>query len=174
MPARAKRVDETIGTWPTAWGMMGGARGAKGLRRIILPHHSPKDLRELLAWEHPGAATDDEAFADVAALCRDYFNRKGPDFADVPCDLSTVGPFARRILAACRAIPFGQRLTYAALARSAGEAGKARPAAQALGRNPIPLVIPCHRVVATGGGLGGFSAPGGVDLKARMLALESS
>jgi len=172
MTAKASPVNETIGTWPTAWGLMGGVCGPAGLRRIMLPHYRPKDLRDVLAWEHPGAATDDDAFADVAALCRDYFNRKAPDFAPVACDLSTVGPFARRILAACRQIAHGERLTYAALAAAAGEPGKARPAAQALGKNPIPLIIPCHRVVAAGGKLGGFSAPGGVDQKARMLELE--
>ncbi len=161
-----------IGTWTTAAGPMGGVRGPDGLRQIILPHYTLGDLRELLAWEHTGATADDDVFADVADLCRAYFNRRAVDFGEVACDLSTVGPFARRILAACRAIPYGQRQTYTQLARMAGEDGKQRAAAQALGANPLPLIIPCHRVVAAGGGLGGFSAAGGVDLKRRLLDLE--
>ena len=174
MSARKRTVAETIGVWPTAAGPMGGVRGADGLRRIILPHYAMGDLRDLLAWEHQGAAVDDDAFADVADLCRAYFNRSAADFGDLPCDLSTVGPFARRILTTCRAIPYGQTRTYTQLALMAKEDGKQRAAAQALGANPIPLVIPCHRVVAAGGGLGGFTAAGGVDLKKRLLDLERS
>ena len=153
-------------------GPMGGVRGPDGLRRIILPHYAMDDLRALLAWEHAGAAADDAAFEDVAALCRAYFNRQAVDFADVPCDLSAVGPFARRILQTCRTIPYGQTRTYTQLALMAKEDGKQRAAAQALGANPVPLVIPCHRVVAAGGGLGGFTAEGGADLKKRLLDLE--
>ncbi|MFW6153993.1 MAG: methylated-DNA--[protein]-cysteine S-methyltransferase [Planctomycetota bacterium] len=174
MSARKRTVPETIGAWPTAAGPMGGVRGPDGLRRIVLPHYAMSDLRDLLAWEHQGAAVDDDAFEDVADLCRAYFNRQTVDFGEVPCDLSTVGPFARRILAACRTIPYGQTRTYTQLALMAHEDSKQRAAAQALGANPLPLIIPCHRVVAAGGGLGGFTAAGGVELKKRLLDLERS
>ena len=166
-------VAETTGTWPTPWGRMGFVRGENGLRRIVLPHYSPQDLRDLLAWEHPGATVDDEAFAELAAECRAYFNGEPVAFGTVQCDLSTVGPFARKILTSCRQIAYGQTRTYSQLATMAGEQGKARATAQALGRNPLPLVIPCHRVVAAGGRLGGFSAPGGVQIKRKMIELET-
>ena len=165
-------ADQTVGTWPTPWGRMGFVRGTKGLRRVVLPHYSPRDLSDLLAWEHPGASVDDEAFAELAALCRAYFNGEPVDFGPVRCDLAAVGPFARRILTACRRIGYGRTRTYSQLARMADEEGKARAAARALGSNPVPLVVPCHRVVAAGGGLGGFSAAGGVELKRRMIELE--
>ncbi len=173
MSPKRSNVPETTGVWPTAWGAMGGVSGPDGLRRIILPHYRPGDLRQLLAWEHPGARTDDKAFAEVAALCQAYFNGKDAGLAAVTCDLSTVGPFARDILGACREIPFGGTLSYSELAKRASQLGKARAAARALGANPIPLIIPCHRVVAAGGGIGGFSAVGGVAQKRRMLDLEA-
>ena len=171
MAGRKHRTDEVVGTWPSPWGLMGGVRGPAGLRGIVLPHYAPQDLRDLLMWEHPGAREDLHAFAELADMCCDYFNGKLADFSSVACDLSTEGPFARRVLTACRQIPYGQTRTYTALAQMAGEHGKARPVAQALGKNPLALIIPCHRVVAAGG-LGGFSAPGGPDLKARMIELE--
>ena len=151
---------------------MGAVRGANGVCRIVLPHYSPQDLRDLLQWEHPAARFDAEPLEQLAELCCAYFNGEAADFSTVTCDLAGVGPFGRRILTACREIPYGQTRTYTAVAHMAGEPGKARPAAQALGRNPVPLVIPCHRVVAAGGRLGGFSAAGGVELKQRMLERE--
>jgi len=172
MSGRKTSVPETIGAWTTAAGPMGGVRGEAGLRRIVLPHYAMGDLRDLLAWEHQGATADDDAFADVAELCRAYFNRQRVEFSEVVCDLSVIGPFARTILTACREIPYGQTRSYTQLALMAGEDGKQRAAAQALGANPIPLIIPCHRVIAAGGGIGGFSAAGGVELKKRMLELE--
>ncbi|NQU75006.1 MAG: methylated-DNA--[protein]-cysteine S-methyltransferase [Planctomycetes bacterium] len=165
--------EEILGTWSSPWGRMGGVYGPDGLRRIELPHYYPDDLLDLLKWEHPGARIDDAAFAELADLCSDYFNRRAVDFSTVRCDLSGCGPFAQKILTACRKVPYGQTRSYSALAGLAGEPGKARPAAQALGKNPIPLVIPCHRIVLAAGRLGGFSAPGGIQLKSRLIELES-
>jgi methylated-DNA-[protein]-cysteine S-methyltransferase len=169
--ADSSSAEQTISIWKTAWGVMGGVRGPAGVSAIVLPHYSPNDLRDLLKWEHPGARMDDAAFADLAELCGDYFNGKRVDFSAVVCDLAGQGPFARQILTACRQVPYGQTRTYTQLAAMAGQPDKARHAAQALGKNPVPLIIPCHRVLAAGG-LGGFSAPGGVELKRRMLDLE--
>lgn len=173
MTTTAKDTGRVVfGVFPTAWGPMGGVMGPSGLRRLILPHYSPSDLHDLLAWETPDAAHDDAAFEPLAALCRDYMNRKPVDFNGVACDLCACGPFGRRILEACRTIPYGQTRSYTQLAVMAGETGKQRAVAQAMGRNPVPLIVPCHRVVGAGRSLGGFSAPGGVDLKRRMLELE--
>jgi methylated-DNA-[protein]-cysteine S-methyltransferase len=152
---------------------MGGVRSAAGLCRLELPYYSSDDLGALLQWEHPGSRVDDAALAEAAELCRAYFNGQPVGFSAVACDLSAVGPFGRAILNTCRQIGYGQTRSYTQLALMAGQPeSKARAAAQALGRNPIPLVIPCHRVLAAGGGLSGFSAPGGVDLKRRLLELE--
>ncbi len=96
------------------------------------------------------------------------------DFRDVPVDLDGVGHFVRRVCEAAREIPVGQTVTYADLAKSLGQPTAARAVGQALGRNPIPLIIPCHRVLAAGGKPGGFSAYGGRVTKAKLLAIEGA
>lgn len=93
-------------------------------------------------------------------------------FTEIPVDLSAVNPFGRAVLAACRQIPCGQTLTYTQLAKLADKSKAIRAVATAVANNPIPLIIPCHRVIRTDGGLGGFSAPGGVKTKKRLLDLE--
>ena len=88
----------------------------------------------------------------------------------LPVDLRSVSPFQRRVLSAARRIPAGHVASYAEIARRIGQPGASRAVGQALGHNPIPIVIPCHRVVATGGGLGGYT--GGTSIKRKLLALE--
>lgn len=100
-----------------------------------------------------------------------YLNGLQADLSGVPLDLGGT-PFQRAVWAAARAIPFGRTRTYAEVAAAVGRPRAARAVGQALGANPVPLLVPCHRVLATGGSLGGFT--GGVDLKARLLALEAA
>ncbi len=91
----------------------------------------------------------------------------------VPVDLALVtGPFARRLLEACAAIPFGTVASYRDVAERAGNAKAVRAAGNALSANPVPIVVPCHRVLRTGGGLGGYT--GGLDKKERLLRLEGA
>jgi methylated-DNA-[protein]-cysteine S-methyltransferase len=92
---------------------------------------------------------------------------------EVPVDLSTVNPFSRAVLAVCRQISCGQTVTYAQLAKMADKPKAIRAVATAVANNPIPLIIPCHRVIRSDGGLGGFSAPGGIKTKKRLLDLEN-
>jgi methylated-DNA-[protein]-cysteine S-methyltransferase len=94
------------------------------------------------------------------------------DFRDVPVDLDAVGPFVRKVCEAAREIPAGQTATYANLANALGWPTATRAVGRALGRNPIPLIIPCHRVLAAHGKPGGFSAYGGRATKAKLLAIE--
>jgi methylated-DNA-[protein]-cysteine S-methyltransferase len=102
-----------------------------------------------------------------------YASGARDDFLDVEVDLGSRTWFQRRVLGLCRKIPFGQTLTYGELAVRADRPGAARAVGQCMAANPIPLVIPCHRVVAANGLLGGYSAPGGVDVKRHLLALEA-
>lgn len=95
------------------------------------------------------------------------------DFRQVEVDLGQVTAFRRRILKICRAIPYGKTLTYGQIASRAGSPGAARAVGTCMASNRIPLIIPCHRVIAGNGGLGGFSAPGGIATKRRLLAMES-
>ena len=101
----------------------------------------------------------------------DYFAGRRPDF-DLPVDLSLVGSFAGRVLERTAAIPSGEVLTYGEVATEIGHARASRAVGNALGSNPIPIVVPCHRVVRSGGGLGGYT--GGVHRKEHLLGLERS
>lgn len=94
------------------------------------------------------------------------------DFRDVAVDLGDADPFAQRVYEIAREIPAGQTRTYGDIAKALGQPHAAQAVGQALGSNPIPLIIPCHRVLAAGGKLGGFSAPGGRTTKERLLEIE--
>ncbi|MGI8840516.1 MAG: methylated-DNA--[protein]-cysteine S-methyltransferase, partial [Caulobacteraceae bacterium] len=94
------------------------------------------------------------------------------DLSPIVLDLTGVAQFDRRVHAVARAIPPGETATYGEIAARLGEPGAAREVGRALGANPFPIVVPCHRVLAAGGKAGGFSAPGGVATKARMLSIE--
>ncbi len=95
------------------------------------------------------------------------------DFLDVAVALGPLSDFRRRIVGRCRRIPYGRTATYGQLARLAGSPGAARAVGQALAANRVPIIVPCHRIVGANGSLGGFSAPGGVELKRRLLELEA-
>jgi len=95
------------------------------------------------------------------------------DFRDVTIDPGPQTEFQRRVTRCCRRIAHGKTVTYGQLAAQAGHPGAARAVGQCMAANRIPLVVPCHRVTASGGGLGGYSAAGGLDTKRRLLELES-
>jgi methylated-DNA-[protein]-cysteine S-methyltransferase len=168
------RARMVYGVWTTAWGPMGAVASARGLCRVVLPHYQADDLRALLAFEHPGSIEAADAFAELTELSRAYCNGRPADFVDIVCDLPSEKTFTGRVLRCCRRIPYGQTQSYSSLAAAAGKDGSARAVATVMGKNRLPLVIPCHRVIYANGGLGGFSAPGGVELKRRMLALETA
>jgi methylated-DNA-[protein]-cysteine S-methyltransferase len=95
------------------------------------------------------------------------------DFRDVPVDPGPLADFARRVLAQCRGIPYGQTRTYGQLAAAAGSPRAARAVGNCMAANRIPLIVPCHRVVCANGEIGSFSAPGGAATKRRLLAMEA-
>ncbi|HEY4233731.1 MAG TPA: MGMT family protein [Lacipirellulaceae bacterium] len=96
------------------------------------------------------------------------------DFREIAVDGDHLTPFGRRIVAACRRIPFGKTRSYGELAAICGSPGAARAVGQVMAKNRYPLVVPCHRVLGSGGQLGGFSAPQGLTMKRRLLSLESA
>jgi methylated-DNA-[protein]-cysteine S-methyltransferase len=101
-----------------------------------------------------------------------YFAGESTEFP-VEVDLSGSADFHQRVLRACRKVPFGETISYGGLAGKVGHPGAARAVGQAMACNPVPLVIPCHRVVAANGRLGGFSSPSGARAKLRLLRLEN-
>jgi methylated-DNA-[protein]-cysteine S-methyltransferase len=112
--------------------------------------------------------------AEIIGAIRAHFQGDAQDFRDVAVDLDGVSPFARGVYEAARQIPLGRTSTYGELARALDRPNAARAVGQALGRNPIALIIPCHRVLAAGGRPGGFSAYGGRMTKEWMLAIEGA
>ncbi|UCG58781.1 MAG: methylated-DNA--[protein]-cysteine S-methyltransferase [Phycisphaerales bacterium] len=102
-----------------------------------------------------------------------YFDGVRVDFSpEIPLALSGLTHFARSVLAACRKVSFGQTTSYSGLAKTLGRPSGARAVGNTLARNPLPLIIPCHRVLRSDGGMGGFSAAGGPNVKRKMLELE--
>ena len=150
--------------FPSTWGPLLLGWSASGLTRVRLPDP-----------EHPHRAND-PAPAPVhtaARLLADYLTGAPVDFAVLPLDDSALSPADRAIYAALRRVPAGETLTYGQLARRAGlGAGAARAVGVAMAKNPWPVVVPCHRVMAADGALHGFSAPGGLATKRRLLRLE--
>jgi len=159
----------------TASGFCGIAWNNVGITRFGLPARNAEAAeRSLLRWV-PGAEPGTPA-ADVAeavAAAKRYFEGEKTDFSSFTLDLDDQDAFFQRIYAAARQVGWGQTTTYGTLAKQLGVGPEAaRDVGQAMASNPVPLIIPCHRVLAAGGKLGGFSAPGGSSAKARMLALE--
>jgi methylated-DNA-[protein]-cysteine S-methyltransferase len=108
----------------------------------------------------------------VASLLRQFAEGEPVDFDDIPVALSGMTDFQKQVVAACRAIPWGETVSYGELASTVGHRGAARAVGTVMRKNRVPLIIPCHRVLASGGQLGGYSAPSGLEMKRRLLALE--
>jgi methylated-DNA-[protein]-cysteine S-methyltransferase len=160
----------------TALGRCGVAWNDRGLCAVQLP--APSDAlteSKLVARSGSvGAVPPPPAIAPAVAGIRDYLAGQNVDFSGVAVDLDRLEPFRRRLYEALRQVGFGVTTTYGELARQIGldHPEAARDVGTAMGRNPVPVVIPCHRVLAAGGKPGGFSAPGGVATKLKLLALE--
>ncbi|MGC9455571.1 MAG: methylated-DNA--[protein]-cysteine S-methyltransferase [Phycisphaerae bacterium] len=159
--------------WTTAWGPMAAAATDGGVTRIELPHYQPDDLRQMFAWQYPNAEEAEAPFRTLIELSQRYFNAERVDFSEVVCELPSPESFTGKVLRACREIPYGRTRSYSDLAKAIERPDAARAVATAMGKNPLPLVVPCHRVTYADGRVGGFSAAGGVELKQRMLELES-
>lgn len=182
----------------TAIGRCGIAWSERGLTAVALPGERDAQLREWLLKRTPGAvdhadarapapaATDGAELSPAAPLApippfaaraRDgiaaLLAGADDDLADLPLDDDGIAPFHARVYAAARELRPGETTTYGQLAdRLGADRGAARAVGQALGANPWPIVVPCHRITAAGGRTGGFSAPGGVATKLRILAIE--
>ncbi|MBE2315977.1 MGMT family protein [Solirubrobacter sp. CPCC 204708] len=149
-----------------------------GLTHAYLPRSFPLDERPrtggaATSGSPPATAVSPPAFvlaaADgIAAL----FAGEPRDLREVPLDLTGVEAFAAAVYAATRAVGPGEVCTYGDLARAVGSPGAAQAVGRALGSNPFPIVVPCHRVLSSTGALHGFSAPGGIVTKRRMLEIE--
>jgi len=160
--------ETTIGRCGIAW-------SGRGIAAVALPAPREEATRAPLirrcpqAKEGPPPAPAQAAIEGIVALLRG----EPRDLSAIELDMDGVAPFERRVYQVARTISPGATLSYGEIAAHLGNPRAARDVGQALGRNPFPIVVPCHRVVATGGKLGGFSAPGGGATKRRLLAIEA-
>lgn len=169
--------DTAIGTCAIAWGEL-------GILAVRLPATEGPDLTARMRRAVPGVteALPDVPTAAAIAGIRALLSGEKCPLLDVTLDLSGVGAFDRAIYAIARAIPPGRTLTYGQVAARlpADVRGDTQPhqlaraVGQSLGRNPVPIIVPCHRVMAAQGGTGGFSAPGGVVTKLALLRIEGA
>ena len=169
-------MTEGFALFDTALGRCGIAWSDRGVTGIQLPESSDDATIARLRRRHPRAreaapsAEARHAIDAITTLLRG--NRVSLD--DVALDMEDVLAFHRRVFELARTIPAGRTSTYGELATQLGDPGSARAVGEALGRNPFPIVVPCHRVLAANGKLGGFSAHGGADTKRRMLLIEGA
>ncbi|HEX4437880.1 MAG TPA: methylated-DNA--[protein]-cysteine S-methyltransferase [Solirubrobacteraceae bacterium] len=158
-------VDSPFGT------LMAAATG-RGLVRLTFPEeHTDAVLERLAARVSPRILEAPRRLDPVRRELDEYFTGTRRAF-EIPIDWALVGTFARRVLGAAAAIPYGNVLTYTQVAGKAGSPRGSRAAGNALGSNPIPIVVPCHRVLRLGGALGGYA--GGLDRKRWLLELEGA
>lgn len=161
----------------TDGGFCGIAWNEAGITRFQLPTVSADATERLLLCRAAGAEPHQPPphVMDVVASVRKYFQGEQVDFSDLTLALEGQSELFSKIYQAARKIGWGQTTTYGHLAKGLGEGWEvARDVGQAMARNPLPLIIPCHRVLAAGNKIGGFSAPGGAASKARMLELEGT
>ena len=160
----------------TAIGPCGLAWAPVGLVGVQLPERDETATLRRLQRRFPKLEVQPapdwvrSAIEAIAAL----LNGRDVDLGHVPVDFSGLGRFEAAVLAAARAIPRGSTRTYGDLAAEIGEPGAAQAVGQALGRNPWPIVVPCHRITAAAGRTGGFSAHGGAATKLRLLEIEGA
>jgi O-6-methylguanine DNA methyltransferase len=160
----------------TAIGRCGIAWGERGIAGVQLPEAGEPETRARMLYRFPAAGEAipppevQRAIDSIVGLLRG----DASDLSDVALDTDHLPAFHRRVYEVARTIPPGKTLSYGDIAARLGASGAARAVGQALGRNPFPIVVPCHRVLAAGGKIGGFSAEGGITTKRRLLAIEGA
>ena len=160
----------------TAIGCCGIAWSERGINGVQLPERSEAATRNRLLRRFP-AAQEGEPPAQVRRAVDDIVALLGGERRDlnqVTIDMSAMPEFHRRVYEVARRIPAGATLSYGEVAERLGDRNLARDVAEALSENPCPIIVPCHRIMAAGGKPGGFSAPGGVATKLRLLTIEGA
>jgi methylated-DNA-[protein]-cysteine S-methyltransferase len=161
--------ETAIGTCSIAW-------GNHGIIGLQLPEATDLQMRARLRRGFPGASETLPPAAVQAAIDAivALLEGKSSDLSTIALDMHGVPEFHQRVYAVARTIPPGSTVSYGEIAARLGEPAwpAARDVGQALGQNPFPIIVPCHRVVASNGKLGGFSARGGAATKRRLLAIE--
>jgi methylated-DNA-[protein]-cysteine S-methyltransferase len=169
-------TDKHFTLFDTAIGICGIEWGPRGINGLQLPMGSDEKTRARIRQRH-GDIVEAEPSAEVQGVIArivELLAGKPDDLLDIALDLDGVPEFNRGVYDIARTIPPGKTMTYGDIAKKLGGVELSRDVGQALGRNPCPIVVPCHRVLAAGNKPGGFSARGGVDTKLKMLAIEGA
>lgn len=173
MPTLKTSCDASIlEVFPSALGWMALVTSGDALRELTFGHPNPGAALRALSSELVQGARPGAGRSRLVQRLQAYANGEPDDFHDVRLDLGSLSQFQRRVLARCRRIPYGRTMTYGQLAAGAGSPRAARAVGTCMARNRIPLIIPCHRVVAVGARLGGYSACG-MAMKRRLLDMEA-
>jgi len=159
--------------FPSSLGWMAVVHCGRVLTRLAFGYPEPDAAAGALDTESSKKARPDDWERQLIGRLQAYACGRREDFGDLAVDLGPLSRFQRRVYRRCRQIPYGRTLTYGRLAVLAGSPRAARAVGSCMARNPVPLVIPCHRVIRSGGEPGGYSAPGGTRLKQRLLELEA-
>jgi len=163
----------TVEEFESPLGWIAIARRDGKVSRILFGFRFKESLAGALACAFPhGVVYADESDGLLGAQLLAFAHGKPQDFSHVELDTEHMPRFSRRVVAACREIPWGQTATYKDLARRSGAPSAARAVGNVMANNRFPLVVPCHRVLAADGKIGGFSAPDGLQKKRRLLELE--
>ena len=160
----------------TAIGWAGFAWGDQGLVGVHLPERDPQTARESFLRRFPDAAeaAPPADLTPTLEAIRALMRGEKADLTEAPLDIDRVPEFNAKVYAIARSIPPGETLTYGEIAVKLGDKLLARDVGAALGKNPWPIIVPCHRVTAAGGKLGGFSARGGAQTKLKLLTIEQA
>ena len=175
MDAIAYRLNTAYALFATPLGQCGIAWNARGICAVQLPEASAAASRARLQRRFPDASArtpPPDIRRAITAIVK-LLNGRASNLAQLSLDYSGVSEFTRSVCEASRAIPAGATRTYGELAAQLGKPGAARAVGASLARNPFPIIVPCHRVLAAGGRPGGFSAHGGLNTKMRMLRIEA-
>jgi methylated-DNA-[protein]-cysteine S-methyltransferase len=165
-----------IAVFDTAIGVTGLAWSGSGIGAVAMAERDPDAARARLQRRYPGAG-DEAPPPEIAAAVeriKAHLNGQLDPLRDIELDLDDVGQFRRDVYEIARAVEPGDTITYGEIARRLGNPDAAREVGQAMGANPVPIIVPCHRVLAADNRMGGFSAPGGVSTKLRLLAIEGA
>lgn len=154
-------------------GTIYAATSEKGLLAVDFGVREQDFLDQITKLTEKTPVRSPEKIAEIRRQIREFLNGERKRF-DLVVDLAALTTFQRQVLSSTQKVPHGQVVTYAEIAKRIGKPKAVRAVGQALGRNPVPIVIPCHRVVASNGSLRGYSGGGGVKTKAKLLALEKS
>jgi methylated-DNA-[protein]-cysteine S-methyltransferase len=160
----------------TAIGRCAVAWSTEGISGLALPAHDDRVLRSRMQ-RRPASVHERDAPREVQQVIADIqrlLAGEHRDLSSAVLDMTDVPEFDRHVYVETRSISPGQTLTYGDIASRLGDVGLSRAVGQALGRNPIPIIVPCHRVLAAQGRLGGFSAPGGASTKRKLLEIEGA